>query len=47
MAEAEKVEMEEAQLSSLVAEFGAFVSTGHHHIGGYKEMYKRHQAMLG
>ena len=25
----------------------ALVRTAEHHIGGYKEMYKRHQAMLG
>ena len=47
LAEAEKIKMEDDGLSRFVGELGALVNTGHHHIGGYKEMYKRHQAMLG
>ena len=47
LSEVDMVKVGDEGLKDQGGKIEALVRTAEHHIGGYKEMYKRHQAMLG
>ena len=47
VSEAEVVLADDENMKAKENALAALVNTASHHVGGYKEMYRRHQAMLG